>query len=277
MKSHTSVRNNVFLLFAAAVFTLPAFADDHPGKAAALAKASQNPVAALIQLPFENNANFNAGPDDKVLNVLNIKPVIPVSLNDDWNLINRAIIPVISQPGVSGTPENDRKNGLGDITYQAFFSPAKPGKVIWGVGPQIQMSTHTTERLGNDRWAAGFDAVVLAMPGHWVVGGLLTQVWDVTNSSDSSEDISLMVLQPFVNYNFGKGWYVTSAPLMTADWEADGEQWTVPVGGGFGRVVHLGKQAVNFKAAVYGNVIKPDNGSDYNVQLTATFMFPKKK
>jgi hypothetical protein len=275
MKLRSFALNNIFLLLGAAVFAVPAHAAD--SKAEALAKQSQNPVANLISVPFENNANFNAGPDDKVLNILNIKPVIPVKLNADWMLINRAIIPVISQPGISGTPENDRKNGLGDITYQGFFSPAKPGKVIWGVGPTVQMATHTNERLGNDRWAAGPTAVLLAMPGKWVVGGLISQVWDVTNSSDSSEDISAMVLQPFINYNFEEGWYVTYAPVITADWEAKGEQWTVPVGGGVGRVVHLAKQAVNFKAAVYGNVIKQDQGSDYNVQLSATLLFPQKK
>jgi roadblock/LC7 domain-containing protein len=117
--------------------------------------------------------------------------------------------------------------------------------------------------LGNNRWGAGFDAVVLTMPGRWVMGGLVSQMWDVTNSGN--DDISQMVLQPFVNYNFGHGWYMVSAPVITADWEAKGEQWTVPVGGGVGRVVRLCKQAINFRAAVYGNVIKPDQGSDYNV------------
>jgi hypothetical protein len=271
------MRNKTCLLSALLLCSalLDSVANAADSKATALAKQSQNPVANLIQLPFENNANFNAGPDDKVLNVLNVKPVIPVPLNDDWMLINRLIIPVISQPGVSGTPDNDRKNGLGDTTYQAFFSPAKAGKYIWGVGPQIQIPTHTDSRLGNNRWGAGFDAVVLTMPGHWVMGGLISQMWDITDSGN--DDISTMVLQPFVNYNFGEGWYVVSAPVITADWEAKGEQWTVPVGGGVGRVIHWGKQAINLRAAVYGNVIKPDQGSDYNVQLSATFLFPKKK
>jgi hypothetical protein len=277
MKSRKPALNNIFLLLAAAVCTVPAHAADT--KAEALAKQSQNPVANLISVPFENNANFNAGPDDKVLNVLNIKPVIPVKLNDDWMLINRAIIPVISQPGVSGTPEDDRINGFGDVTYQGFFSPSKPTASgwIWGAGPTIQLPVHSNDRLGNNRWAAGPAAVVLKMPGHWVFGGLASQIWDITSSS-KDPDISSLVLQPFVNYNFGGGWYVSSAPVITADWEANsGNQWTVPLGGGIGRVIHWGKQAVNLKAAVYGNVVRPDNASDYNIQLSATFLFPEKK
>ena len=239
-----------------------------------LAKKTQNPVSDLISVPFENNANFNAGPDNKVLNVLNIKPVVPIKLTDNWNLINRAIIPLISQPGVDGTPIG-RKNGVGDLTYQGFFSPnPKPGGLIWGVGPQIQVPTHSNSRLGNQRWAAGPNAVVLDIGKKVVKGFLLSQIWDVTNSRD--EDISMMTLQPFYNYNFGKGWYAVSNPVVTANWEADGsDQWTVPIGGGIGKVTHWGKQAVNLRLAAFGNIVRPTNGSDYNLQLTLQFMFPK--
>ena len=249
-----------------------------PSSAAAdageLAKQSQNPISSLISVPFENNANFNAGVDDDLLNTMLIKPVIPIEFSENWNLVNRAIVPVISQPGVDGTSIG-RKNGIGDITYQGFFTRKKSDSDwIIGFGPQIQAPTHTNSRLGNDRWAAGPAFVALTMPGKWVMGGLASQIWDVTNSSD--DDISLLTLQPFVNYNFGKGWYLVSAPVINANWEAKGsDQWTVPVGGGIGRVVKIGKQAVNFRAAAYGNVLRPSNGSDYNIQFTAILLFPK--
>lgn len=280
------------------------------GNASDLAKASQNPISTMISLPFENNTYGNAGPDNKTMNVLNVKPVLPVKINEDWNLINRAIVPIISQPGADGIRESggtigdfvsksdsdihyghlvtpahdgtstDRKNGVGDTTYQGFFSPAKQIKmgsasVSWGAGVQVQIPTHSDDRLGTSRWAAGPAFVALAMDKHWVYGGVISQIWDITDNK-SNEDISAMTFQPFVNYNFGKGWYVSTAPVITANWEAKGsDQWTIPLGGGVGRVVHIGKQAVNFKAAVYGNVAKPENGPDYNVQLSAIFLFPK--
>lgn len=183
------------------VFALPV----HSKSASELARQTQKPVSSLISLPFENNSNFNAGQDNDVLNVMNIKPVIPMALDNEYNLINRAIIPVISQPGVDGTPI-DRKNGLGDITYQGFISPKKPTASGWilGAGPQIQLPTHTDSRLGNDRWAAGPAFVALKMPGNWIYGTLLSQVWDVTNADD--KHINAFTWQPFVNYNFGKGW-----------------------------------------------------------------------
>ena len=115
------------------------------------------------------------------------------------------------------------------------------------------------------------------MPGKWVFGGLITNIWDVPTLGDvDDESINFLTLQPFVNYNFGGGWYVVSAPVITADWEADsGEQWTVPLGGGVGKIVSWGKQKINLRAAWFGNVVHPDNGPTYNVQLTAWFLFPK--
>jgi len=234
-------------------------------------------VASLISVPFENNFNGDFGPNNGNQNVLNIKPVVPVKLNDNWNLINRVILPVVSQPGIPGGP--NRQNGLGDTVYQGFISPAKTGKWIWGAGPEIQIPTHTDEVLGNENWAAGPAVVMLTMPGRWVMGGVVSQIWDFASSSNdgSEDDISLMVFQPFVNYNFAGGWYLSSAPVITANWEADrsSDEWTVPVGGGVGRVFAMGKQHVNMKMAYYYNVEKPRFGAQWDLQFTLTFLFPK--
>jgi hypothetical protein len=260
----------------AAVLAMPSMATADAEKKA-LAKQSQNPVAKLISVPFENNYNGEYGPNNSDQNVLNIKPVIPLAIGKDWNLINRVIMPFVSQPGIPGGP--NRQNGLGDTTYQAFISPSNPGKVIWGAGPSVQLPTHTDEVLGNENWAAGPALVLLSMPGHWVFGGVISQVWDFASSSNdgSDDDISLMVLQPFVNYNYAGGWYLSSAPVITANFEADksSDEWTVPVGGGVGRVFRLGKQAINAKMAYYYNVEKPNFGAQWDLQFTVTFLFPK--
>lgn len=266
-----------------------------PPNTQALAKASQNPVASMISLPFENNATFNNGPDKVFVNVLNIKPVIPMGITENWNLINRAIIPVIYQddgfmgqmhvagasigrPGTDlSTPEGDLGSlfGLGDIIYQGFFSPKKPGKVIWGIGPQINFPTGT-DRLTSNQWSAGPAAVVLVMPGHWVTGALLSNVWNIGNGYDDAPDVNAMTLQPFINYNFDKGWYINTSPVMTANWEADsGNQWTVPLGGGVGRVFKIGSQHVNMRTSAYYNVEEPGDNNAWNMQLMCTFMFPR--
>jgi hypothetical protein len=234
-----------------------------------LAKAVQNPIANLISLPFQNNTNFEFGPQEKTQNVLNIQPVVPLSINDDWNFITRTILPVVSQPEL--VPGQDRENGLGNILFTGFVSPAAPGKWIWGVGPAIQLPTATDDQIAADEWAAGPSVVMLTMRGPWVMGMLASNIWDI----DADEKINFFTLQYFINYNFSGGWYLTSSPIMTANWEAD-DEWTVPVGGGFGRVFHIGKQPVNMQFQAFYNVEKPDDiGPEWSTRFQMQFMFPK--
>jgi len=137
---------------------------------ASLAKASQNPVSNLISVPFENNMTFNNGTEDSVVDILNIKPVIPISFGENLNLINRIIVPVIYQE--ERFPDEGNRFGLGDIIYQGFFSPKKTGKIVWGMGPQLGLPTGM-DRLTSNQWTLGPAAVVLMMPGPWVVGMLV--------------------------------------------------------------------------------------------------------
>ena len=176
-----------------------------------------------------------------------------------------------------GTPNGQsRADGLGDTTYQAFFSPKESfGGWFLGAGPQFQLPTNTDDVLGNERWGVGPAAVALIMPGNWVTGTLATQMWSFTNSG-KDEKISQFLIQPFVNYNFDGGWYLNTSPVITSNWEAKSSQrWTVPVGGGIGRIMKLGKQPVNLRASFYYNAAHPDNAPEYNMQVTVTLLFPK--
>jgi hypothetical protein len=139
----------------------------------------------MISLPFQNNTNLNIGPNDQTQNVLNIQPVWPFSLNDDWNVITRTIAPVTSNPSVLTPPNEDRVNGLGDITFSAFLSPQDSGSDwIWGVGPVVLLPTATDDALGQDTWGAGLSAVALTMPGRWVYGAVITNVWDISGDAN---------------------------------------------------------------------------------------------
>jgi len=238
----------------------------------ALAKAAQNPVANMISLPLQNNTNLNIGPDDETQNVLNIQPVWPFEINEDWNLITRTILPVMSNPDpLTG---EGRVDGIGDTQFSAFFSP-KESEIIWGVGPVLVLPTASHDALGSKKWSAGISAVVLAMPGRWVVGGLVSNVWSFAGAG--KEDVNLFTLQPFVNYNFDDGWYLTTAPIITANWEADTDhRWTVPLGGGVGKIFKIGKQPVNAQLSLYKNVETPDDyGAEWQVRTQIQFLFPK--
>ena len=174
-----------------------------------LAKAAQNPLASPISLPFQLNTNFDTGPEQRTQNVLNIQPVVPFSINEDWNLISRAILPLIWQP--ASTPFEGSTFGLGDVQLNGFLSPKNSGNWIWGVGAVAQLLTHTNDRLGNDRWGLGPTPVVLHLEkgNPWVFGALVNNIWSVSGSSTDPR-INQLTLQPFLNYNFPGGFYLTS-------------------------------------------------------------------
>jgi hypothetical protein len=269
----------LFLLLTAAGNALAAKLGDgiiEPGedRTEELARAVQNPVASMISLPFQNNTNFNFGPRNKTQNVLNIQPVIPFQMTDKWNLITRTILPVVSQPAFFRG--QDRKNGIGDTLFTAFFSPRDSGRWIWGAGPAILLPTSSDDRLGPGEWGAGPAGVVLTMQGPWVIGSLVSNVWSFTHD-DSEDKVNVFTWQPFVNYNFGGGWYLVSSPIITANWEADNDnKWTVPLGGGMGRVFRVGEQNMNAQMQAFYNVENPDDfGPEWQLRLQLQFLFPK--
>jgi len=241
-----------------------------------LAKLAQNPVGNLISVPFQNNTNFNVGPNDGTQDILNIQPVIPIELNKDWNLITRTIMPLIWQPGFY--PGQSPRFGLGDIQMSGFVSPSKPGPggLIWGAGAIVQMPTDTND-LGNKNWGLGPTAVVLRIKhgDPWVYGVLANNVWALSSDKRGGAYNNGLV-QPFVNYNFKGGLYLTSAPIVTVDWKADSDQaWTVPLGGGVGKIFHLGKLPVNTQLSAYYNVVHPDYGANWQLRAQVQLMFPK--
>jgi hypothetical protein len=237
-----------------------------------LAKASQNPVADMISVPFQNNFNFNQGSPGGTQYILNVQPVVPFSLNENWNLVTRTIIPTITTP----LPFGERVTGIGDLNPTFFLSPVKPTDgLIWGAGPVFVLPTATNELTGQGKWSVGPSFVAVKIAGPWVIGALINNVWSVAGNS-ARESVNQMTLQPFLNYNFSGGWYLTSSPIVTADWKQSGdERWVVPVGGGFGRVFKLGDQAINASLAGYYNVIRPDNSADWQLRFQVQLLFPK--
>ncbi len=238
----------------------------------ALAKQTQNPVASLISLPFQFNFNNGGGLDNGTLFNLNFQPVIPFKLTDNWNMIARTIVPVLSIPG----PEGTRFSGVGDIQEQIFISPSKPGKLIWGVGPIVSFPVATTAPAQTGSWATGPNFVALTMHGPWVIGAVTNQLWTFADSSDDTAEINQFFLQYFINYNFGKGWAITSAPSITANWEAsEGNQWTVPFGIGIARTTVFDGRPMTLTVQYYHNAERPDGTAANLVRFAVTLLYPK--
>ena len=273
------ITRRVALFLVAVVFSTSAWSQQDKG-GSDLRSAVQNPISSLISVPFK--LTVDEGASNGSATFLNIQPVIPVT-KGNWNLVNRVIVPIIDIPGpIPGTPgipnpvPGDGATGLGDINYSLFFSPVEYGKYIWGVGPSISFPTATDDQLGSEKWSAGPTAVVIT-PTKWgSVGALVRQLWSFAGADDRA-DVNQFLLEPFVNYNLDKGWFLLTDMVMTANWDAPSNQrWTIPLGGGVGRVFKAGNQAINSRLEYYYNIEKPDGAPKQQISFTWQFLFPKK-
>ena len=248
----------------------------------ALAAAAQNPVAAMISLPFQNNTFFGAGPNhDKTANVLNIQPVLPFTIGD-WNIISRTIAPLIALPSltapdlgdvITSGPSSNDPFGLGDINQTFYFSPAAPSEFIWGVGPSVTLPTATQRILGPRTISMGPGAVGLVIPKPWVIGTLARQLWAVTGPN---QQVNQTLFQPFVNYNMPDGWYAVSSPIITANWSApSGQRWSLPIGGGAGKIFKIGDQPMNASLQAFDYVAHPNLAPRWALRFQLQFLFPR--
>jgi hypothetical protein len=272
MRSIFSKDLGVGLLVASAILAcaLPAHADDD---AQALAKKLSNPIASLISVPLQFNYDSGYGPDDGQKAYVNVQPVIPFSLNDDWNLISRTILPVVWQNDIAG-PSGDQF-GLGDITQSLFFSPKRPtdSGIIWGVGPVFLIPTGTDPLLSSRKWGAGPTGVVLKQFNGWTVGVLANHIWSFAGDNDRP-DISSTFMQPFISYTTRDAWTFTLNTESSYNWEA--EDWSVPLNFTVSKIVKLDKLPVSLTAGVRYWADSPENGPDgWGLRTGLTFLFPR--
>jgi hypothetical protein len=228
-----------------------------PDETERLQKAVQNPLANIVTVPFQYNGSFPIGPFSRTQTILSLQPVLPFRMTDRWNLVTRVIMPLVSQPYLNR--QEGTKNGLGDLNPAFFLSPVKPGKFMWGAGPTFSLPIATNSAIGSGKWAAGPSVIGVVQPGHWTFGLLASNLWSVAGDKDRPE-VNSLLLQYSVNYNFVKGWYFASSPIITSNWKVDSdERWSVPFGAGLGRVFKHSGQSFNSQIAAYYTVIHPNS------------------
>jgi len=238
-----------------------------------LAKKLQNPVADLISVPFQSNFEFGGGPnDDGFVYLLNIQPVIPISLSSNWNLISRTILPIIHQSDMIGTSS---QTGLGDILQSAFFSPKKPGAGgwIWGAGPAFSIPTATDDLLGSGKFGLGPTAVFLKQQHGWTYGVLANQIWSVAGEGGRA-DVSAAFIQPFVSFTTKKHTTFSLNTESTYDWE--NEQWTVPINAAAAQLLKLGKMPIQLQLGGKYWAEGPTGAPGWGIRFAVTLLFPKK-
>jgi len=235
-----------------------------------LAKEAANPLADLMSFPFQNNLNMNYGEYNRNMNVLNIQPVIPFL---SGKLITRTIMPVVYIPDFDNE-SGKLSSGLGDIVFTAFYVPENR-ILMWGLGPVFEFPTGGSMR-GTQKWSVGPSLVLMKQPGKWTFGALINNTWSYAGNSDR-EKVNHMLINVFIVYQLGKGWYANSAPIITSDWTADKEdRWIVPLGAGGGKVLMIGgKLPLNLQTQLFYNVVRPDFGPQWQWRVQAQILLPK--
>jgi hypothetical protein len=241
-------------------------------ESAELAKQLANPVASLVSVPFQFNWDGPVGPNDDTRSLINFQPVMPFSMNKDWNLIARVIVPVLSQPPlVAG---ETARFGISDVLTSFFISPAVPGRMIWGIGPAISVPMSSDPYLGSGKLGVGPTALVLKQEGHVTFGALVNHVFSIAGS-DARTDVNQTFLQPFLSLG-ENGWTYSLNTETTANWEADsGQQWTVPIIAGVSKVVHLGRRPISVGGNYGYYVERPDGAPSWKIRAVLVLLFPK--
>jgi hypothetical protein len=265
------MKKTLVLTMAVALLVLPAVAQD---EAAELAKKLANPVASLISVPIQANYDEDIGPtEDGSIWRINIQPVIPISISDDWNLISRTILPVIDQEDIPLPGESEF--GIGDTLQSLFFSPKEPGERgwIWGAGPVMLLDTASDDELGGKKWGLGPTAVGLKQVGPWTYGALVNHVESIAGEDDRP-DISATFIQPFLTYITETKTTIALNTESTYDWEA--EEWAVPINFNVLQLLKIGPQIVQVGIGTRYWADSPDNGPEgWGARAQLTLLFPK--
>jgi len=245
-----------------------------------LAEAVQNPVSDLVRVGFTNGTFFGAGANDHLLNVFNLQADTTRRFGD-WGLLNRLTIPLLYLPASAIEDKTGSLAGVGDIAYTGFLvrdESKRLLKLIGGLGPTFILNTATDDRLGLGKWSVGPTLAVVSIPDPWVMGVLVRNLWSFAGDKQRRK-VNLFLAQPFLNYNFRNGWYLTSTSGITANWKAEDKRnrWTMPIGGGFGKVIfRTEKRPINIRLQGFYFLEKPDRAPDWVLQLRFQILFPDK-
>ena len=234
----------------------------------ALAIAVHNPFEDFVKVPIQSTTGFQLGRSHKVGDAVNIEPLLPLSLNADWDLITRPSLTIAYAP----TPHE--QSGLADLETSFFLTPAKNSTWIWGVGPIFDFPTASSSELGTGRWSAGPTAALVYSEGPWLNAILTDQLMSFAGNRERGS-VNETYIEPMISYNLESGWYADVDPQMTFDWTAEAANaWTIPMGADIGKAFNLGSQSLSLQGGAYDLLKRPEGAPQWIFRVSLTFLFP---
>jgi hypothetical protein len=239
-----------------------------------LEKLARNPVGDVIKIPLAESINFGAGPYNRTSNSLQIQPTIPFPIAEEWLVIPRIVATAVAyEPEVSQA--SGGSTGLGDTVATFFLTPALTGLVVWGLGPSLLIPTATDTNTGVGRWGLGPSLALIVQPKWGSIGTLVQNIWSLPGNSQRTS-VNQLQIETSLSYDLPHGWYLVTAPTLSADWtQSSGDRWLVPFGGGAGRTLEIGKKAVDWNIALYSNAIRPADQPTWQISLQCTLLYPR--
>jgi hypothetical protein len=237
-----------------------------------LLKEARNPLVDLPTVEIQPNFNLHVGPHEDTEYFFNVEPLVPVQLPKDWTLFTRTTVPLLNEPG--SEPDQGYTFGIGDIQEALFLSPPSSPTFMWGVGPVLQFPSASATNLGSGKWEIGPAAAAVVEYGSWELAAQAFNLWSFTGDATRPE-VNQLLVEPLATFTLPGDWYLTSSPEVTANWKASvRDRWTVPVGGGIGKLFSIGRPSMTIQAEPYYNVERPREAATWSFVVTVQFMFP---
>ena len=247
-----------------------------------LGQKTQNPLADLVLVPFQNNFSFDNTQNRSMGYMLNIQPMFPIK-GKKVSIINRAVFGLGYIPGLtegspeipSGYPDEEETDGTGgglDLNWTSWITPPTEGDFSWGIGPSVTFPIASDNRLGGGKWSVGPSFVFVWQPGNWSVDAIFRQLWSV-GGNEERPDVNQLFVQPLVYYNINSRWALATMPAITVNWDSE-EKLLLPVGGGINRLFY-GKVPVLVMFHYYYHVVKPELAPSSELRIQFSVIFTK--
>ena len=230
----------------------------------------QNPVSGLKQILLEANMDPGYPASGQTQGIYSLQAVWPFSLGEKYRLVTYTILPMVNLPQPSG---EDNIIGLSNTVINIFLSPKGAGTLVWGAGPTILLPTITNPDLGSNRVSLGPAALLFYAKKNWNAGVVVQQGWSLGGGSGINE-VNAFGAQYLFTYNLPKGWSFYSNSTITSNWTREpDDRWTVPLGGGFGKLSYIGSLPVSLSLQSFYNIVKPAGGPDWTLNIQLAFLF----